>query len=85
MGGITRDKTGNHGSANVVETYPSASGIANRNNSERFSAPGERIPASEADSRSGNCAQCGAPYEDHSLISECLECGSNNFRGRRLS
>jgi len=83
MGGIVTQRSMGSSKTNVVEVYPSASGIANRNNSERFSASGY-VPASEADTRAGNCAQCGAPYEDHAILAECPECGSDNFRGKSL-
>jgi predicted Zn-ribbon and HTH transcriptional regulator len=38
----------------------------------------------DAETRCVRCAQCGAPIEDKSAVSECWNCSSDNIEGRRL-
>ena len=64
----------------VREIYPSPSAPSSPFVSAKFTH-NERVPASEAENREIRCAQCGAPIEDHTAITACWWCSSNNILG----
>lgn len=83
---ILWQRVGNHVPANVSgEVYPSAHATGRFTPAQNASDSRDRVPASEAEPRAINCAQCGAHIEDYASLNACWHCESDNFLGRELT
>ena len=80
---MTHGRRANKDVPGAMRLYPSPYAVTTRYPNSR--EPKERARHGEdAETRAVRCAQCGAPIEDHSAITECWNCGSDNILGRQL-
>lgn len=84
MGVAKWQREGRKMPVNVTERYPSETATGRYTPAQSLSDSRDVAPASDAELRACNCAQCGAHIEDSSALATCWWCGSDNFLGRPL-